>query len=357
MSVSTLPRKGQSPSVMVNTAELTREQWLAWRRRGIGGSDVAAIFGISPFRTARDIYYNKLNIAPAEPDEGNWVALEIGHRLEDLVAKIFSRKTGFQPFQVKKMFRHAQYPFMLADVDFFVNLPNGETAILEIKTTNYNARDHWWSPDGWEIVPAWYETQVRHYMAVMDIDRAFLCCLYGNNESEVIIREVKRDAAYEEELIYLEKNFWENHVQAKCPPPYVEDGDLIVASAKRYGGPADLQAQAIALDAGMTDTLMRYLQLTDEKKKSETISKKREEDIQRLRGILIAQMGPSCMAGCERDGIRYTVTYKPTRKSGINKDGLERLKLQHPDIYNEFVTVTESRRFHVKASPVEEQAA
>ena len=57
MAVSALPRKGQSPSVMVNTAELTREQWLAWRRRGIGGSDVAAILGISPFRTARDIYY------------------------------------------------------------------------------------------------------------------------------------------------------------------------------------------------------------------------------------------------------------------------------------------------------------
>ncbi|MCM1296650.1 MAG: YqaJ viral recombinase family protein, partial [Muribaculaceae bacterium] len=340
MPVSTLPRKGQSPTVMVNTAGLTREQWLAWRRRGIGGSDVAAILGISPFRTARDIFYDKLGIAPAEPDEGNWVALEMGNLLEDLVAKIFSRKTGFSIFQIKKMFRHAQYPFMLADVDFFATLPNGETTILEIKTTNYNARDHWWSPDGREIVPAWYETQVRHYMAVMDIDRAFLCCLYGNNEDEVIIREVKRDAAYEEEMIYLEKNFWENHVQAKCPPPYVEDGDLIVASARRYGGPADPQAQAVALDAGMTDTLMQYLRLTDEKKQSETISKKREEEIQRLRGILIAQMGPSCIADCERDGIRYTVTYKPTRKTGINKDSLERLKLLHPDIYEQFVTVT-----------------
>lgn len=143
MPVNTLPRKGQSPAVLVNTAGLSREEWLAWRRRGIGGSDAAAILGISPFRTARDIYFDKLGIAAAEPDEGNWVALEMGHLLEDLVGRIFTRKTGLPIFQVKKMFRHAQHPFMLADVDFFVTLPSGETAILEIKTTNYNARDHW----------------------------------------------------------------------------------------------------------------------------------------------------------------------------------------------------------------------
>ena len=357
MSVSTLPQKGQSPSVLVNTAGLSREQWLAWRRRGIGGSDVAAIYGISPFHTARDVYYDKLNIAPAEPDEGNWVALEMGHLLEDLVARIFSRKTGFPVFQIKKMFRHAQYPFMLADVDYFANLPGGETAIVEIKTTNYNAREHWWTPDGKETVPAWYETQGRHYMAVMNLDRVFFCCLYGNSEAEVIIRELRRDAQYEEEMIYLEKDFWENHVQAKRPPPYLEDGGLIVASAKRYGGPADPLASAVQLDAEMTNLLMRYLRLVDEKKTSETISKKREEELLRLRAILIAQMGPSCMAGCERDGIRYTVTYKPTRRAGIDKDGLARLKIQYPDIYEQFVTVTESRRFQVKAVPAEGQVA
>lgn len=253
--------------MLVNTAGLSREQWLAWRRRGIGGSDVAAIFGISPFRTSRDVYYDKLNIAPAEPDEGNWVALEMGHLLEDLVARIFSRKTGFPVFQIKKMFRHAQYPFMLADVDYFANLPGGETAIVEIKTTNYNAKEHWWTPDGKETVPAWYETQGRHYMAVMNLDRVFFCCLYGNSEDEVIIRELRRDAQYEEEMIYLEKDFWENHVQAKRPPPYLEDGGLIVASAKRYGGPADPLASAVPLDVEMLYRNLLYTGITRAREK------------------------------------------------------------------------------------------
>ena len=56
---------------------------------------------------------------------------------------------------------------MLADVDYFVELTDGTTAILEIKTTNYNAKDNWWL-DGEETIPAYYESQGRHYMAVMD---------------------------------------------------------------------------------------------------------------------------------------------------------------------------------------------
>ena len=133
----------QEPKVLVSTENLTEQEWLAYRRQGIGGSDVAAILGISPFRTARDLYDDKLNIASAVDDTGNWVALEMGHLLEPLVAQIFTKKTGLEVFQIKKMFRHPQYPFMLADVDYFVRLPNGKIAILEIKTTNYNAKDHW----------------------------------------------------------------------------------------------------------------------------------------------------------------------------------------------------------------------
>ena len=170
-------RKRHEPLVLVETADISEEDWLDYRRRGIGGSDVSAIFGTSPFRTARDLYYDKLNIASVEDDEGNWVAMEMGHLLEPLVAKIFERKTGYRVYQIKKMFQHPQYPWMLADVDYFVELPDGTTAILEIKTTNYNARDNWWM-NGKETVPVYYESQGRHYMAVTDLtDVSFAACM------------------------------------------------------------------------------------------------------------------------------------------------------------------------------------
>ena len=222
------------PQELVDTSSLGNEEWLSYRRRGIGGSDAAAILGISPWRTARDLYYDKLNVVKADMDE-NWVALEMGHLLEDLVAQIFAKKTGLHIFQRKIMFQHPLYPWMLADLDYLVELPDGSNAILEIKTTNYNARENWWY-NGEEIVPVYYESQGRHYMSVMNLDRVYFCCLYGNNEDEVIIRHLDRDYAYESELIALEDAFWNGHVQKRQLPDYTESGDLILQSLQRWKG-------------------------------------------------------------------------------------------------------------------------
>ncbi len=107
-------RMDYEPEQVVDISTLSREQWLAFRRLGIGGSDVAAIMGISPFVTSRDLYYDKIGVTPViEEPEANWVAKEFGHRLEDLVAEIFSKKTGLEVFPVRIMFRHPLYPFML----------------------------------------------------------------------------------------------------------------------------------------------------------------------------------------------------------------------------------------------------
>lgn len=103
-------------------------------------------------------------------------------------------------------------------------------------------------------------------MAVTDIDRVFFCCLYGNTENEAIIREIRRDAAYEEEMIFLERQFWEDHVQKKVPPPYLEDGDVILESLRRYCSPADKELPAVSLKGQMASNLMRYFQLQEERR-------------------------------------------------------------------------------------------
>ena len=79
-----------TPEKVVDISNLSREDWLEYRKKGIGGSDVAAIMGISPFATIRDLFYNKTGVQPViqEEEESNWVAKEVGHRLEDLVAEI-----------------------------------------------------------------------------------------------------------------------------------------------------------------------------------------------------------------------------------------------------------------------------
>ena len=337
-----------APSVLVSTEGLPEKDWLEYRRRGIGGSDAAAILGISPFATARDLYYDKLKIVPFDDSESNWVAKKMGHLLEDLVAEIFHVKTGYRIYQIKKMFYHPVHTFMLADIDYFVELPKGRTAILEIKTTNYNAKDHWWSENGQEIVPLNYEAQGRHYMAVMNIDEVFYCCLYGNNEDEVIIRHIDRDHDYEEELIALERDFWENHILTGTPPPYTEDGDLILNSVRRHFGPADPSAPELILEGNMALLIPRYLELQAQRNAEKRNYEHIEAEMRRLQGRIVAEMGRSCTAVCQGREAAYSISYKPVRKSGISKDNLQRLQAQHPDIYEQYVTVSESRRFYVK---------
>ena len=346
-----MPRESYSPCVMVETSNLSREEWLEWRRKGIGGSDVAALFGISPFATARDLYYDKLNILPfdEEEDDDSWVQKEIGHLLEDLVARIFEKKTGFKVYQVKKMFHHPKYPFMLADVDYFVDLPDGTTAILEIKTTNYNAREHWWR-EGKEIVPVNYESQGRHYMSVMNMDRVFYCCLYGKNFDEVYIRDIKRDYDYEDEMIAVEEDFWINNVQKKKEPPYTEDGDLILESVKKHFGPAEPNAPIVTLSLPLSSCVIRFTELQAQKKIADAQVKQIKSEMDRLQGMIVAEMGKSCEAQCSVGDEKFTVTYKPSSKPNIDKNGLVRLQAQHPDIYEEYVTASVSRRFYVKKS-------
>ncbi len=340
-------RENYSPSVLVETDNLPEDEWLEWRRKGIGGSDAAAILGISPFGTARDLYYDKLKILPVEENDDNWVQKKIGHLLEDLVAQIFNKKTGFKIYQVKKMFQHPKFPFMLADVDYFVELPDGTTAILEIKTTNYNAREHWWR-DGKEIVPINYETQGRHYMCVMNVDRVFYCCLYGNNFDEVIIREIKRDYEYEDELIALEKDFWVNNVLAHKEPPYTEDGDLIISSVNNYLGSSNPNAESIALSLSSVSCVLRFTELQALKKLADAEAKRYEAEMKRMQGMIVAEMKETCSAECLINGDKYTISYKPSYKPTVNKDSLVRLKAQHPDIYDEYVSDSISRRFYVK---------
>ena len=305
-----------APQILVSTEDLPREQWLEYRRKGIGGSDAAAVLGISPFRTGRDLYYDKLNIVTADDNE-NWVQLEVGTLLEPLVAKIFAHKTGYKIYRRPFMFQHPLYPWMLADLDYMVELSDGTSAILEIKTTNYNAKDNWWY-NGEEIVPIYYESQGRHYMAVMNIDRVYFCCL------------------------------------TKTPPPYVEaDGDLILESLRRKLGPADKDAPPVLLGQTQFGQLSMLLSLQEQKKALSADVSKLDKDIKRLKGMLIERMGTSCTAVYNGSAESYTITYNPVRSAGISKDALERLKDEHPDIYDQYVTVSEWRRFHVKKAALQ----
>ena len=103
-------------------------------------------------------------------------------------------------------------------------------------------------------------------MSVMNIDKAYIACLYGNNAEEFFIRPLERDLETEEDLIAEEKYFWEEKVLKKVEPDYVEKADLVIASIKKHYGPADPQAAGVILSTKNLSGIKTYLSLKQEKR-------------------------------------------------------------------------------------------
>ena len=329
---------------VVDTSGLSEEDWLGYRRQGIGGSDVAAIMGVSPFATLRDLYNDKCGNPDVIQTEDNWVAKEVGHRLEDLVAKIFAYKTGYKVFAVRKLFRHPFHSFMQANVDFFVELPDGSIAILECKTTNYNSKEKW--NDG--AVPVNYEWQCRHYMAVMNLSCAYIACLYGNNENEFVYRRIDRDEVIEADMIEMEAHFWNEYVLGRIEPPYTESGDLVLESIRRHYGELDPTVVAVILPTSMAVKLEQYLDLAAQKSLLSQQIKELDEQMKIAYAPIVDVMKTSCSAVCVFGSNTYEVRNKPVFRTSISKDKLQKLEETHPDLYSEYTETTEGRRFSVK---------
>ncbi len=84
-----------TPEKVVHISNLSREDWLGYRKKGIGGSDVAAMMGISPFATIRDLFYNKTGVQPViSGGRGKQLGCQ-GSRDQDLVENLFQKdRTG-----------------------------------------------------------------------------------------------------------------------------------------------------------------------------------------------------------------------------------------------------------------------
>ena len=335
-----------TPTRLVDITTLTEDLWLDWRTKGIGGSDVAAALNMSPYRTARDLYYDKIGVVPAVEGPDKSITFQIGHLLEDVVAQIFAKKTGLTVYEDHWMYQHPLYPFLIADVDRFVLLPDGRKAILECKTAHYDMQFKW--ANG--AVPRHYELQVRHYMSVMNIDVAFIACLFSNSEKDFVWRKIERDLDEEENTIMLLQDFWTRFVCNRVEPPLNEKPDMVLDVLRRFYGPADTSAPSVSLASSFVPTLEQLLVMKAEKSDLDSRVRKLDAQIKAAYAPIAELMGPACRAICVDRGVTYNVTFNAQCREGISKDKLSALKAQHSDIYDEFIETTEWRTFKLTKS-------
>lgn len=228
---------------------VSRDEFLSRRRTGIGGSDVAAILGLSKWKTPRQLWEEKTG--RAQPREETDL-LRFGLLLEDAVALEFSRRNGVRIQRRNEMYRHRDHECLIANIDRKIV---GRDAVLECKTADKFTR-HLWGDDGSDEVPEYYLTQVMHYMHVTGYHESMLAVLIGGNEYRQFEIGYVRDVA--EFCAAKCVEFWQMYVvRDVAPPPQMGDdlsriylpeaGKSIAASDEIAGAVAELKEKKRAI--------------------------------------------------------------------------------------------------------------
>jgi len=193
---------------------MSRKDWLKERQKGIGGSDVAGILGISPFVTPLDVYLDKIGESEEKPDNPS---MAFGRLMEPVLLQQYQNVTGESLVSDLQPIISPKHEFMRANLDGLTK--SGK--VLEIKTARTN---NGWGEPGTDEIPDYYLTQVQHYLAVTEMPIADVAVLISG--CEFLVYTVEKDLELQEMLIEKEAKFWEM-VQKRTPPDPVNLKDII----------------------------------------------------------------------------------------------------------------------------------
>ncbi len=187
-----LDKSGEFVRGAVVTATVDREQFLAERRTGIGGSDVAAMFSIG-YGCRLALWRDKRNQTPDFPDETTG-PMELGKILEPYFADKYAEITG-RSITAPGVARHPDQPELLVHVDRLIYdaARGSEPGVLEIKSVGRGAFYRYKR----EGIPEDYILQLQHGMLVTGLRWgafAIGCRDFGvTRESDLLRWDVERD--------------------------------------------------------------------------------------------------------------------------------------------------------------------
>ena len=305
---------------LVSTKNLSHEEWLRYRKKGIGGSDLGAIAGVNVYRSAMQVYQDKISDVTEQIDNE---AMRLGRDMEEYVAQRFTEATGKKVRRSNYMYYDDEYPFMIADVDRFVV---GENAGLEIKTASpFSAAQ--FADDN---IPLSYQLQCFHYMRVCGFDAMYLAVLIYGKEFKYY--RIERDEEIISNIIQIEQRFWEENVLKRILPD--PDGSKLADSviAEYFN---ESTGETIDLE-GFDEKLSRREEVIKLLDKLETEKKVIEQELKMYLGD----------AELARNN-KYQVSWKSYMTSRLDTKSLQE---NEPQIYQKYLRTTSSRRFTVKAA-------
>lgn len=306
------------------TADEIREQWLESRRHRIGGSDAAAILGLSNYDTPYTKWLEKTGRVEA-PDLSDNEKVHWGTVLEPVVADEFARRhPEFDVMDPGAVYISSEHPFMLASVDRMLSSREGaQTAVLEIKTCGERRRSDW--DDG---VPPYYLAQVNHYLAVTGLTMAYVAVLIGGQEyREYIVERDDDDINY---LIAKEREFWQMVEDDQMPPFTGSDVDNR-ALMEQFPGHNGEFVQSVDMDESISSLKALKNEIKDMQKEAKRIESELRAEIGSNKGI---------------ETPRYRCTWV---RANYNSFDSKRFAADHPDLFDEY-TVTGDRDMGLRIS-------
>lgn len=196
--------------------DLSHAEWLDLRRKGIGGSDLAAIMGMSNYSTPIDVYLDKTWQTVTEDEENPlfwW-----GHHLEPLVTQKYELMYSAEKIKpAPGMLRSKEWPYMVGNLDGVIDIDDGKLGVFEIKTVGF-AGDEWGRDGGnEEDIPEKYYCQVAHYLAVTGFKYAVIAAFFMASR-EIRRYFIGRDESVIKNIVTIEEKFWKEHVVPQEPP-------------------------------------------------------------------------------------------------------------------------------------------
>ena len=250
-----------------------RAVWLALRRTGIGSSDMAAVLGMSKYRSELDVYLDKVGETPIDDDETSEAA-HWGNLLEHIVATEWASRHDVKVRRVGTV-AHVEHRHMLCDLDrYVVGCPHHKRCALEVKTRSAWKADEW-RDDG---IPEDVEAQVMQQLAVTGLDAIHVAALIGGQRLES--RLVLPDPDYIADLFTVGDQFWRENVMAGVPPA-ISSLDLLVDYLNRL---APAKGVPVDLDDAQQRQVQHLSRIVAEGERAATAAKEAEAEIKALIG-------------------------------------------------------------------------
>lgn len=289
--------------------------WRAYRRNGIGGSDVASIMGLSPWRTAAQVWLEKTGRVEAE-DISDRPYVAFGNTMEPLVGKWYAAQHPDRRVRrVNAVCQNVARPWAMASLDYEVYDPEeGEWGVLEIKTAR-NAID--WA-DG---IPPYYLTQIVHYLSVT-VRKFCDVAVFFRDSCEYKCFRYSWDEEDVSAVIAAVDEFWHDFIETDTMPKVVGTNGEAADLARYFGKSAGAYVERH--DSYVFDLVNDYQDAAEREKKAKA-------DKAAATAKLAAVIG-------ENRGL-ITDTAKVTWvRSEYDKLDTKRLKAEQPDLFAAYST-------------------